>query len=230
MKTFIKRALATAALVAGSLTAHAAVIYTFDLTGPVAFGTGPFGTVTLTDTGSGIDFSVSLRSDLNFVNTGNHSVFTFNANDVAAADISNVLFNGSPNVNYTVVSPGENPPFGSTFTLAIDCTGGGCSNGAPGQISDPLTFSVANAEYTDFGFNVTGTTAFFAADVICSGGTCEGVTGAIGVSSNSSTTSNSSNTSTTSFSSGTVPEPNSGALVLIAVGLLGASLMSRRKA
>ena len=34
--------------------------------------------------------------------------------------------------------------------MMIDCTGAGCANGAPGQISDPLTFTVLNALEADF--------------------------------------------------------------------------------
>ena len=45
-----------------------------------------------------------------------------------------------------------------------------------------------------------------------------------------STTSNTSTTSSTSNTSGNVPEPSSGALALLAVALLGGSLMMRRKA
>lgn len=52
-----------------------------------------------------------------------------------------------------------------------------------------------------------------------------GFTGGCG----SGTTSNTSTTSTTSNSNGTVPEPGSGTLALLAVALLGTSLMMRRK-
>ena len=45
-----------------------------------------------------------------------------------------------------------------------------------------------------------------------------------------STTSNTSTTSSTSNTSGNVPEPSSGALALLAVALLGGSLLKRRKA
>jgi hypothetical protein len=99
---------------------------------------------------------------------------------VAASDISNILFNGLPDSKVTVVTPGTNPPFGQSFTFMLDCTASSCANGAPGQHDDPLTFTIANASYADFG--IAGTTnAFFAADVICSFTGCNGVTGAVGV-------------------------------------------------
>jgi hypothetical protein len=52
-------------------SAHAT--YTFDATDPDLVG--PYGTVTLTDNGTGVDFTIQLRSDLDFVNTGG-TVFT----------------------------------------------------------------------------------------------------------------------------------------------------------
>ena len=154
--------IAAAAVLALGATAAHAITYTFDSTAVPGFGAGPYGTVTLTDNGTGVDFTVQLRSDLDFVNTGGpHSVFTFNALDVASTDVSNIMFNGvAAGGGFHVVSPGENTPFGKEFTLAIDCTDAAlCANGAPGKSVDPLTFTVANAELSDFGFLATGTTA-----------------------------------------------------------------------
>lgn len=190
----------------------ASIVYTFDSTAVAAFGAGPYGTVTLTENGSGgVDFTVTLRSDMNFVNTGGpHSIFSFNSSGVAAGDISNILFNGSTKAGVTVVSPGGNSPFGSTFSFAIDCTDNdACSNGAGGQTADPLTFTIANAVLGDFGFLVSGTTAFFAADVISGS-----ATGAIGV------------TKPGRPPDENVPEPAS--LGLLGLGLLGLGL-GRRK-
>lgn len=229
---------AVALVLAAPLATQADVVYTFTSTEVAAYGTGPYGTVTLTDNGTGIDFSVALRSDLNFVNTGNHSVFSFNATGVATTDVTNILFNGVSNSNFTVVSPGTNPPFGNnSFDLMIDCTADDCKNGAPGQSVDPLTFSIANAEFTDFGILADDTTAFFAADVICTdvlddGCTEKGATGAIGVvnagSSGTSGTSGNSGTSGTSGTTGTVPTPGTSSLVLLALGLMGATFWKRR--
>jgi PEP-CTERM motif len=176
-------ALATLAMAFGGASVRADATYTFTATAVGGFGAGPYGTVFLDDTGNGgaTLVTVSLRSDMDFVNTGGpHAVFTFNIANASTSDVSNVLFNGATSALYSVVAPGANTPFG-TFTMMIDCTSASCQNGAAGKISDPLTFTVANSTAADFAFaNSSG--SVFAADVICSASTvtgCNGSTGAI---------------------------------------------------
>ena len=216
--TKLKHLVSAGALLAVSSMAHADVVYTFTSTQVAAFGAAPYGTVTLNDIGTGVTFKVQLRPDLNFVNTGGpHSIFSFNALGVLSSDISNILFNGIADPNVTVLSPGANQPFGTSFSLMLDCTGAGCANGAPGAHFDPLTFTVANAEYSDFGFMASGTTAFFAADVICVTGQCNGATGAIGVVGGGGGGGGGTGTP--------IPEPLS--VSLMALGLLGVATTRR---
>ena len=197
--------------------ANATLIYDFDTTAVAAFGAGPYGSVTLTQNGSDVDVTVDLLADMNFVNTGGpHSIFTFNATDVVASDITLVKFDGSSNSNITIVTPGENTPYG-TFTFMLDCTAGktACPNGSPGQTLDPLTFTVLNALELDLvGLSTGGNpNSYFAADVICNAGSCgTGATGTIAVTGGPRTN---------------VPEP--GTLALLGIGLVGLGIGRRRR-
>lgn len=220
---FKPHSLAIAAAIALGSAAIPAAAETFEMlsTAVPEFGTPPpsYGTVTLTQIGSRVDFSVALRSDLNFVTTGNHYVFSFNSIGVATNEIVNI-FSQSPGVLFAATGTGAgvtvvNPPFG-TFTYGISCSFG-CSNGTSGGgYADPLTFSVLNSTIDDFRRLSTGAgslgPAYFAADV---GGVVRNspsfqFTGAIGA------------TAVTP-----VPEPETYAMMLAGLGVLG--FMAKRR-
>ncbi|MBW7924398.1 MAG: PEP-CTERM sorting domain-containing protein [Burkholderiaceae bacterium] len=206
-------------LALGTAAASADVVYTFDATDVAAFGSAPYGTVTLVQNGADIDVTVSLRSDLDFVLTGGpHSVFSFNAANTSIGDIKNIVFASGPSgpANVIVLAPGANTPFG-TFSFMIDCVDNKACGGQGGSnpIVDPLTFTVMNAVYSDFGVeNDAG--ASFAADVICRSGRCNGATGAVGVTGPGEETGNL-----------VVPEPATAAL--LGLGLLSVAAARRRR-
>jgi hypothetical protein len=219
MKLNKKLALApiVAAMMAIASPSRADVTYSFNDTAVAAFGTGPFGSILLHDNGSGIDFTVTLRSDMNFVNTGSKTQFAFNAHGVLAGDISNITFNSVSGtvLGYTVITNAPDPN-SAKFSLGIDCNAPSCANGAPGQTADPLKFTVANAEYSDFGFGtVLSSSYFYAADVICNTGGCNGATGPI------------YSASLVPTQTTVVPEPETYAMLLAGLGLMG--FVARRR-
>ena len=176
---FSHRLLAAAAglaLATSALPASAVTVYTLDTSDPAAtLGAGPYGTVTLTQNGSNVDFKVTLADGYNFVTTGGpHDLFAFNALGVSLGEITNLSVVGGGTLAAHV--PGADQPFGA-FSFGIDCTS--CSNGAGDQQADPLTFTVLNASISDFALLSTGGTpnAYFASDVIT--GQFTGAVGAV---------------------------------------------------
>src|ERR1035437_4687108 len=65
--------------------------YSLNSTEVSAFSPGPYGSVTLTQSNSNVLVSVALNSGFNFVNTGSHSIFSFNLGGVSSAsDITGI--------------------------------------------------------------------------------------------------------------------------------------------
>jgi len=166
---------------------HDAVATTFDITSchidsPGSCGTATsFGTVTLTQTGTSVDFAVSLSDSNQFVLTGSadNQYFKFNATDVTTGDITvtqNVTphliadtgsFNGDGTGNFT---------FGITcspITANTPCATGG---GAALPVGTTLDFSVANSTISDFLID-SGKGNFFVADILCGPVATSGCTG-----------------------------------------------------
>lgn len=195
---------AAAALALSAPVLAQQAVYTFN-DGGSAFPTpGNYGTITLTQDGADVDFSIVLAAGYNFVKTGNqnsHAAFTFNGDGVALADITNIVAAGGG--AFASWSPGNNSPFGQ-FDFGIYCTT--CGNGGAGQQADPLTFKVLNSVLADFASLSTGgdPNAYFAADVITGANT-----GAVGV------------------TVPAVPEPGTYALMFAGLGVVG--FMARRR-
>ena len=172
-------------------------------------GTGPFGTITLTQlTSSSVGVDVSLNTNYSFVDTGSHQSFGFN------------LTSGLPTATIAVSTAGFAPASAfsngtaGSFAYAIACTG--CGSGGSSPIHGPLDFTVSVAtgslSVTDFVANAAGFT--FAADVIGPNATGATFTGLV------------ESNGTASGRSPTVPEPLS--LSLVGGGLLALGLLRKR--
>lgn len=207
---FKKFLLAAAVMLAGTAS-QAAVTYSLNQTAESAFGAGPYGTVTLTQSFNDVLVNVTLRSDMNFVDTGTHSIFTFNlAGDSTASDVTNITFaNGLGDV-FLVSANQNNSPF-SYFTYGIGCSSSNANpcvkGGSSGGYVDPLNFKVVNALVSDFAFMSSGSgiPAYFSADVFSNG-----VTATVGATVSA------------------VPEPETYAMLLAGLGLMG-TIARRRK-
>ena len=179
--------------------------YSLNSTEVSAFSPGPYGSVTLTQSNSNVLVSVALNSGFNFVNTGSHSIFSFNlGRDSSASDITGITFANGLGGSFNGVSGTSNPSF-STFSYEINCSSKCANGGSGGGYVDPLNFTVTNAKVSEFGQLSTGhgTAAYFAADVI----NLHGDTGAIGA--------------TFAGTVSAVPEPDTYAMLLAGLGLIG---------
>lgn len=135
-------------------------------------GTPPFGTVTLTTNGTGVDFVVHLNSPNFFVKAGSSDfqAFKFNATGVTVADIS-IVQNAPKPLQANDASPGSfNGDGTGLFQFGISCPL--CANGAGGRFNSDIDFTVANAVIGDF-LTANNLGILFVADIIsCSTAAC----------------------------------------------------------
>jgi PEP-CTERM motif len=187
-------------------------------TGCPAAGT-VFGTVTLTQSGTSVNFDVVLNNGNRFVETGSGGGALFIFNDtISTTAVTNITatLNGS-----TVTIPGglsgltNQAPFmadgtGSDWTASIFCTDSSqCNGGSTPNIND-LHFTVTNATLAQLE-TLNGSGNMFVADILC-GPTqtgCAGLTGPVDV------------------STPAVPEPVS--MLLFGTGLVALGARFRRK-
>lgn len=158
----MKRAilLASLALVLGLGSSSASADTIFTLTDQACSGgcgAGPFGTITLSQSGANVNVSLVLNTANNerFAGTGAGEALEFNALNATTADITNISagFQLGP-------APATASAYG-TFLFSVDCNT--CQGGQAGNPKGPLTFTLLNATISDFIANAGG--YYFASDI-----------------------------------------------------------------
>ncbi len=121
-------------------------------------GAGPYGTVTLTQSGSNVDVTETLASGYYFVNTGAGNPLAFNLS--TPGTITDVASSTYFDVG---ASPATASTFGS-FTNSIGCTSN-CGKGGSNSFNIPttLSFTVEGVDVSDFTTNSDGN--YFATDI-----------------------------------------------------------------
>jgi hypothetical protein len=189
----------------GGLSTLPAQAIVFDLTSDHCTGgcgTPPFGTVSVTQNGSNVDFILDLANGFSYAKTGavDFQAFKFNATGVVLGDISvTQTFAGQTLAAQTGAFNGDGT---GAFTFGIACTT--CGNGAS-AITSNIVFSIANATIAD----VTAPNALgniFVADVFSS---ATGNTGPVDV------------------HVAAIPEPSTWAMLIL--GFFGVGFMAYRR-
>ena len=169
-------------------------------------------TVHAEDVAGGVDVTVTLNSTyvVGFVDTGNgqHNPFTFNLN--GTPDSITVIPPSAAGFVNGGTGPFTNPSFGS-FTNAIVCSTPPCAPSGPNP--GPLAFEVLGSGITVGSFTNNADGWIFAADVLLKDniGNLSGLTGTIG------------------NGVPAIPEPETYAMMLAGLGLLGFVARRRRQ-
>jgi hypothetical protein len=120
-------------------------------------GAGPYGTITLTQSGSNVDVTETLASGYFYVNTGAGNPLAFNLNTVATpTDVQSATY-------FEAGGSASASTFGS-FTNSIGCTSN-CGHGGSNSLNIPqtLSFVVDGVDISNFVANGNGN--YFATDI-----------------------------------------------------------------
>jgi len=175
-----------------------------------------FGTVTLTQSGTSVNFSVSLANGNRFVETGAGGGELFLFNDTLPGSTITTIATAPTTPagglsGFTNLSPVMADGTG-TFTASVECTTASDCNGGSAPTMNSLTFTVTNATVARLETaNAAGN--IFVADILCratQSGCPAGLTGPVDVETPAA-----------------IPLP--GALPLFATGLGGLVLIGRRR-
>lgn len=198
-----------------SASAASFAVYDFTQTDVAGFGSGPFGSVKVTDNGATLDVLVTLAAGFVFRQPpdGSHTSFAFSILGDPAVSITN-LSSGFESVALPAGDSVTAQPFGYFFT-GINCTD--CTAGYNGGVSPKsLSFTIGTAGPLDFsslGFGTKGDNISFAADLANSAGK----TGSVGA----------VFTTIGRDAPPPVPEPATWAMMLVGFGAIGAAMRRR---
>ena len=189
--TLVALAVAGAALAGGPAWADTFNFTSCDASGSTCQGTNiaapGFGSVTLTQAGANVDFTVSLINGNRFVETGagGGALFLFN-DTIAGSTVTTIAsaptspaggLSGFTNVSGGIMADGT-----GTFTAEVLCTVASDCNGGSANTMTSLTFVVTNATVAALETaNANGN--IFVSDLLCGAAQtqCTGLTGPVDV-------------------------------------------------
>ena len=215
MKRFRHLAAACALLgLAYAAPASATLIYSLDASN--CCGSGPFGSVTLQQTGANVLVTVALNAGNGFIDTGAGDPLLFNIIGFPSLSVTGL----TPGFTFSTNRPSLTHADGSgNWMYSILCAGGACGPGGSSPFFGSFSFTVLNVLETSFVATNESNDNFFAVD-ICFNNTANGCTATGDVWTNTPVPGSPPRI--------TLPEPGSLALLGIAMLAFGAARRVRK--